>query len=353
MALPQTLAPGTPLNSDPKSEGAEQIRNLKQFIADVFGVPSNTPITAAPFAITASGAVTFGDAGYAPNPTYDNLVIGAPTGTIGLSFLNGEPTGAAGIVWGRPGQTTSGALTYTHSDLHLRLIAEREIRFNRVSYNHGMTSLADTSTVLAFNRDGAVNGEIYGYGLGGVGLELQGISASPDISHGASSSGAITLTGRKKSGTTDAALTGDDHVVVMTRGDLTNATHIFDASGDIHLDGVSNDNVYDAYNDAMLLAVARASLMPDCDYKAALSDWTAAYAPVLAQAGIITYNDDGHHFISLKGITFLMIDAIRQLNERIEERRWSRRICRRLNSFARPLRRLLPSLKIASKIDSV
>ena len=40
---------------------------------------------------------------------------------------------------------------------------------------------------------------------------------------------------------------------------------------------------------------------------------------MLDKTGVITMNDDGHHFISTKGLNGLMIDSIRQLSQRTQE----------------------------------
>ena len=57
-ALPTSLAPTSPADSDSPAFGAQQIRNLKQYIIDVLGVPNAISVTAAPFSITASGILT-------------------------------------------------------------------------------------------------------------------------------------------------------------------------------------------------------------------------------------------------------------------------------------------------------
>lgn len=57
MALPQTISPTTPLGSDARSLGDDQIRALKQAIIDIFGLPSATPITGSLFTVSAAGSV--------------------------------------------------------------------------------------------------------------------------------------------------------------------------------------------------------------------------------------------------------------------------------------------------------
>lgn len=58
MALPQIINPAAPSGSDNPSLGDDELRGIKQFLVDVFGLPNNTLITAAAFTITTAGSVT-------------------------------------------------------------------------------------------------------------------------------------------------------------------------------------------------------------------------------------------------------------------------------------------------------
>jgi hypothetical protein len=60
MAFPQLLSPLIPTGNESVGLGDDRIRELKQFIADIFGLPTDpTQITAQPFSIAANGVVTF------------------------------------------------------------------------------------------------------------------------------------------------------------------------------------------------------------------------------------------------------------------------------------------------------
>ena len=60
MALPNQIDPATPGATDVVSSGDDQIRALKQFLIDVFGLPNATNLTAAITAINTVGALTVG-----------------------------------------------------------------------------------------------------------------------------------------------------------------------------------------------------------------------------------------------------------------------------------------------------
>lgn len=82
MALPATLNPSSPANTDSPASGDDQIRALKQLIADLFGFPTDpTSLTAAPFAISAGGVVTV---------SQNNLVFQAGTVTAPAFCTSGD-----------------------------------------------------------------------------------------------------------------------------------------------------------------------------------------------------------------------------------------------------------------------
>ena len=59
-ALPQAVNTNSPANTDPISQGAQQIRDFKLFTTDVFGIPATpSQVNAAAMAIATSGIVNF------------------------------------------------------------------------------------------------------------------------------------------------------------------------------------------------------------------------------------------------------------------------------------------------------
>ena len=57
---------------------------------------------------------------------------------------------------------------------------------------------------------------------------------------------------------------------------------------------------------------------PESNFRNQFGDFIEENARVLSDTGIVEFNDNGHHFFSVKGLNGLMIDAIRQLHGRIE-----------------------------------
>ena len=71
--------------------------------------------------------------------------------------------------------------------------------------------------------------------------------------------------------------------------------------------------MYDDYDDVALLSASRHVTHQNKNFaKRVYGDFIQEHAQVLHDNGVITMNDDGHHFVSTKGMNGLIIDAIRQ-----------------------------------------
>ena len=108
---------------------------------------------------------------------------------------------------------------------------------------------------------------------------------------------------------------------------------IFDEDGDLHLDagggagtadpttdhasGIVGYNFYDEYDDWKMARALRASLAPVGHWvREKYAGIIEQYQPVLERSGMVTYNDDGHHFLAMKRMALFSLDAIFQLGER-------------------------------------
>lgn len=94
MALPTTIDPATPTGSDAASLGDDQIRALKQALIDIFGLPSATSITSAPFSMSAGGVITLARALVQPGTGGEGLrTVRGRVSTAGAT-INGSGFGA-------------------------------------------------------------------------------------------------------------------------------------------------------------------------------------------------------------------------------------------------------------------
>ena len=120
----------------------------------------------------------------------------------------------------------------------------------------------------------------------------------------------------------DAAFTANTNIfAVRAKNDGTEqAKFLIDEDGDVHYDGGTNATAWDDYCDVALLTATRAIGMPECsDFKNRFSGFIDAHACVLEQTGVVHLNRDTDSipFVSTKGLNGLIIDSIRQVNDRV------------------------------------
>jgi hypothetical protein len=192
---------------------------------------------------------------------------------------------------------------------------------------HAMTDITETDTFLSIRKFAAGSGgsQITAFSDAtlsiGLALSLRGICNTQYTGKTNTSTGAVTIEGMKKNGTTAQSLAANGNVFVV-KG--YSATHmIVDEDGEIHsrYQVVPGDitDFNDEYDDLALLNGLRASLQsPRVQLDNRFNEFITYAKPILESTGVVTYNDDGHHFIAHKRLMMLTIDAVRQLGDRIE-----------------------------------
>jgi len=187
---------------------------------------------------------------------------------------------------------------------------------------HGMTALTETDTygVMKKVSSGVGGIQTQGYTESIIALSFLAYYTTDSTAKSTNAIGAITHFVRKKSGTSYGNVgTGENLWVLKGRvSGADRAIAVFAQDGDLYLDTVVNENAWDEYDDGLLLHGLRASLVPDGHaIRKRFGQWIDYARPVLERAGIVHYNDDGHHFVATKQLQMLTIDAVRQLYERI------------------------------------
>jgi len=94
-----------------------------------------------------------------------------------------------------------------------------------------------------------------------------------------------------------------------------NTKFIIDGEGDVFYDGTTNAGNWDDHDDVGLLSAFR-NLTTSNKAQDVFGEFVSENAKVLHDTGVITMNDDGHHFVSTKGLNALIIDTIRQEGQR-------------------------------------
>lgn len=186
---------------------------------------------------------------------------------------------------------------------------------------HGMTSLAETDTYGSFRKSSATDGGMAMYALRDTGTRAfsgLAVGITANTTRSTSADGFYYLdSGIKLTTTFD---TGGANANLFVLADANNARWLVDAEGDTHYDGVDGAGAWDDHDDVALLSTFRALTTRDNVAKRYFAEWIGNEhnARVLAETGVITLNDDGHHFVSTKGLNGLMIDSIRQVHERAQ-----------------------------------
>lgn len=204
------------------------------------------------------------------------------------------------------------------------------LAFKSSDIAHGVTALTETDSYGFIKKMVGASGglQINGLRAGavtGYGLYLRGIiggSANTDKTTGAS--GIIELNGAGVSGTSTAAVGANGNLVVITNNGTTR--FIFDADGDSHQDVGTAWTNFDSHDDALVLdSLAYLVSRDDDPYKDAIrkgfGDALESMIPrqELERIKLVTFNEDGHHFVNMSKLTMLLTGAVRQVAGRMRE----------------------------------
>ena len=179
----------------------------------------------------------------------------------------------------------------------------------------GATTLADSDTFAYIQKSNASAGGFHMIGISAGTSQsgiIEGIMQTPDTATTTGGSGIIELIGSKLSGTTRGDAAATENILVVG----TNATTrmILKGNGDLHLDGTSNASSFDDFDDVRLLTAVKYGIANVANPKQIIGDWIDEHKDILVQHGIVS--QDG--FVNLQGVMGLMIDAFRQIDERLK-----------------------------------
>jgi hypothetical protein len=197
---------------------------------------------------------------------------------------------------------------------------------------HGATHLAATDVYGQFTKADASAGGLRiegmrdsdGSALGGLILEGY-LAENASTTKSTSGYGITMIKGKQTSGATTANTVADGNVVSFhtNRGGSEVTLAILDEDGDFHVDGTSPVPTFDSFDDIQLARALDHALDPALVIDKRFSGWIEAGKRSLAQTGIITYNDNGHHFLNTTRLQRLHNGAIWQLyqaNQELQQR---------------------------------
>lgn len=194
------------------------------------------------------------------------------------------------------------------------------LTFKSSDVAHGTTGVAETDTYGYFSKSDIGGGGLNIVAVNGTNdyaLLLQGVAANGSTTKSSSAFGAVMVYAMKKNGTAPGSLGANENMFCV-RDNVGSATRfILDNDGDSHQDvgtaWTNFDHLDDiATLDALSYNVARA----DDPIKRKFGEWMIDKRPELTRHKIVTFNDDGHHFVNMSKLTMLHTGAIRQLGEK-------------------------------------
>jgi len=284
----------------------------------------NTGITIAS-STSGTGNLLFGDSG-------DNDIgriqyhhssnqLGIVANATGTTFFNSGPMVAIGDGDANGNMTAGLTINQGTATNHIFALKSDTIV-------HTMTDLAETDTYLGIKKSDVAGGALFeGYegklgttnGQGAITFVTNHYASLNSTKSAGGGHGSFRIKATTRSNQSHTAPNADANLLSVES--YTNVRFIVDQEGDVHYDGTTNASAWDDHDDVALLDSFRALTAPDTpDMRQVFGDVVQEHAQVLNDTGVITLNDDGHHFVSTKGLNGLLIDSIRQVHSRAEER---------------------------------
>lgn len=193
------------------------------------------------------------------------------------------------------------------------------IAFKSSDVAHGMTSVAETDTFGYMIKAGATTGglEVNGLSSGTGAVTLVAAHSTDDTTKSTAGRGTFRVSSVLKSGTTVGVNGANANMVSFDTNGTTR--FILDADGDSHQDVGTAWTNYDAHNDVALLNATSALLGPDTIKGEFTEGFLVEHKAKLTELGIVSFNDDGHHFINWSRFQMLHMGATRWLAQRMSD----------------------------------
>lgn len=197
-------------------------------------------------------------------------------------------------------------------------LSDEAVCLKSSAVSHGMTSVSDANTygtmAMITATDGGV--AINGYTESAMATMVRGFATTNDTTRSTGSASAVVIHGYKKVGTTFGTLGGNSNVLAV--GDNNVVRFILDSDGDSHQDVGTAWTNFDDHEDVELLhALSVGVSRQDDPLRQAFGAFLEKHRPTLEGQRIVTFNEDGHHFINWSRTSMLLIGAVRQAGQKI------------------------------------
>ena len=189
----------------------------------------------------------------------------------------------------------------------------------------GVTTVTETDTYGLAKKESGASGGLALWGLAegsSPPLVLYGIHTTKDTTKGASSVGAITISGQLKSGTDAGPMDADSNLLAVWNGryGIGGVTRfILDADGDSHQDVGTAWTNFDGESDVAILTALSVYVSPEGDpIREAFGEFLAYNRERLEKMKLVTFNADGHHFVNMSKLTMALVGAVRQTDAKLD-----------------------------------
>ena len=190
---------------------------------------------------------------------------------------------------------------------------------------HALTGVMETDSYFAVKKDAAATGGVAFTSIAETAaatpMTFHTWGGQPPTSAGGSSAGIFNFIGHTHDGAAaETDISANGNVFTVRKGSAATTLRtlfIIDAEGDLFVDGSGTLTAFDEYDDVKLLTSAKAlTLSPNM--KEQFSEWIEESKDILTANKVLSIDEQGNPYISYKGLSGLIIDAIRQLNTKIE-----------------------------------
>lgn len=186
---------------------------------------------------------------------------------------------------------------------------------------HGVTDEAETDTYGHIKLVSTTLGGTFirGFTESKVALLLAGVYTTGETgTRSTSSTAPVEVRAYKKSGTAVTSPSADENIFAVRSG--TSTRFVLDADGDSHQDVGTAWTNFHGHDDIALLETLSAHLTKSNDpLRTSFGKWLEESREPLERMKLVTFNDDGHHFVNWSRMHMLEIGAVIQLAKRVVE----------------------------------
>lgn len=239
----------------------------------------------------------------------------AATGTLGSADVVTINSSAHMFINDTADGNVSSGLTINQGGNDNSLLA-----FKSSDVNHGITTQRETDTYGDFAKISAANGGVNfnGWSAGTQAILCTPVHTTDDTTKSTAGVGVMSIDAYLKSGTTVTGLGADANLLAVRTAGTTR--FILDADGDSHQDVGTAWTNFDDHDDVALLHALSAGVSRDGDpLKHAFAGLLEQHRYTLSAQRIVTFNENGHHFINWSRAHMLLIGAVRQLGIQVAD----------------------------------